>query len=263
MILIPSFHLRLLSSLDFDEPFDDDNPDDTVNGNDDFGGDDFAIVDKCVAEGGIDASFSVGEIDTDVLNEDKLDDDERNSKTDVCSCSGNNDNFINCLEDNDDNSGDGVASNNGDVVDKGGVVGEDDVDNELCADASSSAPDNSSFSCSILGGDNKFNTGNCDGVKNGGNVGDDGCERFDDKGCDMVTCECAEFDTDGICIDDCGSKGFDDSACDDEYSNGDEVDDKPFDHDDNDRSMLARAFGSQCVGIVVDDDVVDDGCADP
>ena len=177
MILIPSFHLRLLSSLDFDEPFDDDNPDDTVNGNDDFGGDDFAIVDKCVAEGGIDASFSVGEIDTDVLNEDKLDDDERNSKTDVCSCSGNNDNFINCLEDNDDNSGDGVASNNGDVVDKGGVAGADDI------------------------------------------VDNDGSD--------------------------------------------DEFDDKPFDHDDNDRLLLARAYGSQRVGIVVDDDTVDDGCADP
>ncbi len=102
-------------SLDFDEPFDDDNPDDTVNGNDGFGGDDFAIVDKCVVEGGTDASFSVGEIDIDVLNENKLDDDERNSKTDVCSCSGNSDSFINCLEDNDDNHGDGVASNNGDV----------------------------------------------------------------------------------------------------------------------------------------------------
>ncbi len=42
------------------------------------------------------------------------DDVESNSETLVCSCSGNSDNFINCLEDHDDNSGDGVASKGSD-----------------------------------------------------------------------------------------------------------------------------------------------------
>jgi hypothetical protein len=62
-----------------------------------------------------------------------VDDDERNSNNDVCSCLGNSDNFINCLDENDDISGDDVASegsddsacddedSNGDDVDDGRI----------------------------------------------------------------------------------------------------------------------------------------------
>ena len=96
--------------------------------------------------------------------------------------------------------------------------------------------------------------GNRDGV-----IDDDFIVRSFDDGC--VDNEGVEYVDDVVDNDGDGGKDFNDDEVDDNAF--DESDDKPFDHDDCNGLLLAKAFGSWCVGLVVVDDVVDDGCANP
>ncbi len=94
----------------------------------------------------------------------------------------------------------------------------------------------------------------CDGDRDGVNDVDFTVKSFGD-GCFVN--EGVEYEDDVVDNVGDGDKEF----------NGDEVDDKTFGRDDDNTSLLAMVFGSQCVGIIVVDevvdDVVDDGCADP
>ena len=98
----------------------------------------------------------------------------------------------------------------------------------------------------------------CDGDRDGANDDDFIVKSFDDGCADN---EGVEYEDDVVDNDGDDGKDFND----DEVDNNafDEFDDKPFDHDDGNGLLLAKAFGSRCVGLVVVGDVVDDGCADP
>ncbi len=80
------------------------------------------------------------------------------------------------------------------------------------------------------------------------------CDGFDTDDGVVVTVVCMSTFLGDDCLDN-------DDVEDDNSFN--EFDDKPFDHDDGNRLLLAKAFWSWCVGLVVVNDVVDDGCADP